>query len=823
MTDDLTQRLLAHLHRGGAWAYLWSDRDRRSIWWPVGKALPTLRGDRNVYFGVHPSSSQRSARERACISDIAGINCLFADFDAKDFGGDKARVLAHVESLPAPTSLIIDSGGGYHCYWLLASTFEFTGQADRDRARRLQAAWVGFVGGDPGAKDLSRVLRLPGTLNYKYDPPRSVAIMQAGYNRLYDLSGFEKLLPPTRLRQRIASHEAGGNGHYSDDRAARYVQVAVTNELAELDGAREGRRNTQLFSYAIALGQLVGAGMLDGWEAENLLRSAALARGLDEHEVNATIKSGLDRGKREPRQIRDHPALLDGSAADAIAQASVTIVENALHQDPGRQATQAIAEKEYLTDLGNAKRLVRICGQDLHYVKAWGFLAWNGQRWERDETNAVYRMAKSVALSFYDDASAAEEQAKEAIRAAKSAEELGDREAVKAATKEVKECQKTADAYVSWAKSSQANARIEAMVRLTSSEPSVVRRAKDFESSAWLFNCANGTIDLCTGELHQHRREDHLTKVSPVTYDAKAGCPLWLSFLNKIMWGNSDMIRFLQKAVGYTLTGLTLEQCLFFLWGTGANGKSTFVRTVQEMLGDYARKTSTETLMVRRMEVISNDLAALAGARMVVAAEITEGRRLNESQVKDMTGDDIMTARFLYQEQFEFKPLFKLWMYGNHKPKITGTDDGIWRRVRLIPFTVKIADHEKDSRLGEKLHVELPGILAWAVQGCLAWQKDGLGVPEEVRMATAQYREESDALAAFLADCTIQQPGATAQAAKLYKAYQGWCSQNGEKELTGTMFGRQLTERGKEKRKVRNIAVYQDIGLVDAEESPRDD
>jgi putative DNA primase/helicase len=299
-----------------------------------------------------------------------------------------------------------------------------------------------------------------------------------------------------------------------------------------------------------------------------------------------------------------------------------------------------------------------------------------------------------------------------------------------------------------------------------------------------------------------------------VAYHPEAECPTWDAFLWRIMGGRQNIIDFLRRAVGYSLTGMVTEQCLFFLHGTGANGKSTFIEALATMFGDYFQKAPTEMIMTKYGQGVPNDVARLPGTRFVVAAEIEEGRQLAESLIKDLTGGDTVTARFLHREFFEFKSTHKLWMYGNHKPIVKGTDDGIWRRMRLIPFNVTIPEEERDANLPEALKTELDGILAWAVRGCLEWQHDGLGVPDEVKNATKKYRAEMDSLAEFIVDCCVEGPGYLAGAADLHKRYSAWCASINETPMTATMFGRALRERGFEKEHTRNGAIYKGIGLI---------
>jgi putative DNA primase/helicase len=277
---------------------------------------------------------------------------------------------------------------------------------------------------------------------------------------------------------------------------------------------------------------------------------------------------------------------------------------------------------------------------------------------------------------------------------------------------------------------------------------------------------------------------------------------------------DKDNQTFLQKGVGVSLTGVTI-QSLFFLFGSGANGKSTFIEVLLSLLGGYAAKTGADTLLMQDKRGIPNDVAALAGKRLVVASELPDGRRLNEGQVKDLTGGDSITARFLNQEFFTFKPEFTLWMYGNHKPIITGTDDGIWRRIRLIPFTAQIPENEQDTQLAAKLKAELPGILAWAVRGWQLYQQEGMAAPTAVSQATDSYRAESDILGQFLADCTIQQESVKVMSSNLTQVYNQWANENGERSRTSKWLSSRLQERGFINKREGPGKFWQGLGLLD--------
>jgi putative DNA primase/helicase len=436
-----------------------------------------------------------------------------------------------------------------------------------------------------------------------------------------------------------------------------------------------------------------------------------------------------------------------------------------------------------LTDMGNAQRLVSLHGKDLLYTYKWGtWLIWNGLRWLKDEVGEVERRAKDVARSIYAEASKVDDKD---LRAA----------------------------IVSHAKATEAESKRRAMI--VSAQCELPVDIDDLDRDPWLLNVRNGTLNLKTGELHPHGREDRITKLAPVEYDRNAEAPTWRNFLQSIMGDNLGLMTFLQKAVGYTLTGSTREQCLFILYGLGGNGKSTFLETIKELLGDYAQDTSTETFMLKKNQVIPNDIAALRGARFVKAVEVEGGRRMAEVVVKQMTGGDTMSARFLHQEWFSFKPAFKIFLGVNHKPVIRGTDHAIWRRIRLIPFTVQIPKDEQDKELSEKLRAELPGILNWALEGCLLWQDTGLELPVEVEAATQDYREEMDVLGDWLRECCIVAPGASALARDLYQSYTKWAEDNGEKQpLSQRAFGGNLKQRGFEQKPgTGNKSTWRGIGL----------
>ena len=471
-----------------------------------------------------------------------------------------------------------------------------------------------------------------------------------------------------------------------------------------------------------------------------------------------------------------------GMSATEIAAALLVVNEERcqppLSEDEVRRIARSDAQYEpeperdrhgrhyALTDTGNAERLVADHGRDIRYchpLRAW--FVWDGTRWARDETGEVRRRAKDTirrtALEAYNE----------------------------------KDDTRRSD-LLSHAARSESEHRRGAMVRLAEAERAVQVLPDHLDRDPMLLTVNNGTLDLRTGERLDHDRAHLITKLAPVDHEPDAGCQLWLTFLDRIMAGNTDLIAFLQRAVGYSLTGDTSEQCLFLLYGTGANGKSVFVRTLARLFGDYANEASFETFLVRRGGGPRNDVADLRGARFVSAIEAEEGQRLAESLVKSLTGGDRVKARFLYSEHFSFEPTFKLWLAANHRPVIRGTDHAIWRRIRLIPFTVTIPDAEQDKHLGEKLAAELPGILRWAVDGCLAWQREGLGVPDAVRAATDAYRDESDPVSDFIEECCLVGGDFWGWATQVYAEYDRWCRDSNVHPLPQRSFGGRLKGRG---------------------------
>jgi putative DNA primase/helicase len=315
------------------------------------------------------------------------------------------------------------------------------------------------------------------------------------------------------------------------------------------------------------------------------------------------------------------------------------------------------------------------------------------------------------------------------------------------------------------------------------------------DAQPWLLNCQAGTIDLRTGALREHRRDDYLTKCTPVGWSTDEPT-LWLGFLNRIFAGNRNLIEFVRRLMGISLVGEVQEHILPILFGTGANGKSVLITTWMGMLGEYATKAPATLLMASKSKSHPTEIANLHGRRLVAASETDDGCRLSEALVKDLTGGEILSARRMKEDFWHFKPSHTLVLSTNHKPIIRGTDNGIWRRILFIPFNITIPKEEQDRELATKLRDELPAILHWTVAGCLDWQRNGLQPPKDVLAATSMYRDDMDVLGQFIDQCCIVAPDAEIAAGELYGRYKSWAQGRSEYVQTQTAFGSRLSERG---------------------------
>lgn len=517
-----------------------------------------------------------------------------------------------------------------------------------------------------------------------------------------------------------------------------------------MDGVPEGQRDDTLFKYAC---KLRGDNVPQSY-AELLVRQAA----------------------RNCRPPFDEQAAADKVRAVYARYAPATVLEVPPEgvSLPGHEAVNPELKPQEVdvpgrpcTQLGNAERLIDQYGDRLRYCYDWKtWLAWDGKRWRKDNIGQVVAWAQQVVRNINREAAEAESaQQRRALRA--------------------------------WAGTCEKAAQIAAMIDLA--RPHVAVLPDQLDQSPWLLNVQNGTIDLRTGLLREHRQTDNLTKLIDVPYQVDATCPRWDEFLGQVL-PDPDVRAFFQRAAGYSATGSARERKLIIPHGSGKNGKSVALQALKNVLGEYAATTPPELFMVQRSGGSNEtEIAALLGARFVFSSETNEGGNLAESVIKRLTGGESVSARFLYGNHFSFLPTFTPWLATNHRPVIRGSDHAIWDRIALLPFNVRVADGDQDPDLGEKLQAEAPGILAWIVRGTQAWLAQGLGAPEAVKQATSAYRSEMDTLGTFIAERCVQDSDPMTgwvTSGALYSAYQQWCDDSGERALPKRTLGMRLVERG---------------------------
>lgn len=756
------QAALAYVRRG--WAVVPLD-GKRPI--PLGWQSGRVRTEADVeeWWGQHPQ------RNVGLVTGHAGGGFWVLDVDARSGGYESLAALEAEHGALPRTLQARTGGGGVHFFWRLPD-------ADVPCATGLRPGVD--VKGNGG-----QVVVWPSV-----HPDTGKRYEWAGrVDDLAEAPGWLLDLVFARERQKAQQrkvYEALPVQAVDDSRLARWAARALDGACSDVAQAGEGTRHDVLLRKARMVGGYVAAGALSEGEAAARLADAGIAAGLGQREVSTVVRDGMAHGMRDPmpvplRLLEEVTAPSWGdSYLDALAEAE---------EPPARVAVVAPTRARRPTDVGNAERLVERFGRDVRWCGSMpgdGMLVWDGLRWATDTRRKVDGLARAVAAELHEEATRLGERADDVAREAGAKPTGAQKEQVDAARAEAR-------TWLHWARQSEMAPRLEAMVRVARSEVAV--SYEELDADAWALNTRSGIVDLRTGEESRHDRERLCTRLSGGAVGGE--CPTWLAFLRRIMGGDDEMVRFVQRVVGYCLTGSTREQALFILYGNGSNGKSTFLDTVRKVLGDYAVHTRADTFMRdHRTGGVPNDVAALRGARLVTASEPERGAVLNESQIKEMTGDSALTARFMRQDFFTFEPTFKLLLATNHRPIVRGTDHGIWRRIRLIPFEERIADDEKDPELGKKLAAEHDGILRWALAGCIEWQRIGLAPPERVLLATTDYRTDMDLVGEYLSERCVLSPDATVANTELWQDFDRWSRERGEKERSQQWLTRALVDRG---------------------------
>ncbi len=729
--------------------------------WPTGRdrVLQLIAGhaDRSdVYFAplLRRDTSRRKDAGNALPGRYAWVDVDGEWAPQREATWQRVRVCA-------PGSILVGSGRGAHVYVDLGGYVDI-GELEAWN-RRLRDA---FSGDAKWAENT--VLRPPGTLNHKtrVDPAvdgsgtaTPVEILVEPGEGDTDLRALDALLPPDP--QPGGRHGPRGPRPHCDPIEPGPIPEDVSDDVRRLLEEEPGEDNSGKLYH------LVMTAAEDGHTDEEIA-GLALA-----HQPGLT-KWGGDREKvvgdvaailAKERRKHDHAGRRCDEARCSNTPPRMK-TRGSMGTSAGRKTSDAdVAASLNLTDLGNANRLLNSHGGDLRYCPSLGWHVWDGTRWKRDELGQVFERAKRTAVALYTEAAVEDDDDKR-------------------------------KAIVRWARQSESKTHIVAMVTLAQTDPRVAVPADVFDADPWLLNVANGTVDLRTGKLRDHDPTDRITKLAPAHYDPEATSQLWDDFLRRVL-PDRDVRDYVQRLAGYGAAGVSRGDVLPIFHGLGANGKSTLLEAWRSVLGDYAVAADPNLLLEAKHEEHPTQRARLRGARLVTTVEVNRGRRFNEAMVKQLTGGDRMTGRFMRQDYFEFDPTWLIVLAANHRPAVRGTEEAIWRRVSLVPFSVTIPPDERDDTLRERLAAEAgPAILAWIVKGCLDWQESGLRPPAGVLAATAAYRGEMDDIGRFLDERCEPQAGHVVLFVDLYRAFMEWAARGDVEPVSKKLFGMTLTEKG---------------------------
>ncbi len=786
---------------GGGYTYLWTMPDKKTYWFNSGRldemqkqAGELSEAGKDVYFGVGITKDPKFLG-RAKSADVCGLPGLWIDIDFKDAAAhaqtDLPETLEEIISrIPLAPSILVHSGHGVHLYWLLREPWIFDDAAERQAAEKLLHGFQAYIKQQLGYKidsthDLARVLRLPGTKNYKNEPVDVRVLKEDTAQLRYNPEDFEPFTVPD-----IAIGDYEEHGRFKRLPTDGIAQIAIDN-CQFLQHCRDHAERLTYYEWLAMVSNI--ARCKNGPEAVHEL-SAPYPK-YSAKETDKKIQNVLNmNGPLTCRYIQQHCNFMDCPSGGCGVKAPCAFsLRNGDTVPPAAGIDSVVTgEKdiphEPLTDMGNAERFFRQHSHHLKYCPQFGtWLIWDGIRHKIDDTGQIISYAKETVRSFHEDIlhEMDPDKRKRLFMHAQKSESLP---------------------------------RIKAMLEL--SQHMFAVHVDELDQNKWLLNVKNGCINLKTGQLLPHDQEQLITKLAPVTYDADAACPRFMQFMTDVFDHNANIIQFMQRLLGYSLTGDTSEQVMAFAYGAqGSNGKSTLLELFLNILGDYGETTASDTFTLKHNEGIPNDIARLRGARFVKISELKENTKLNEALIKQITGQDKLTARFLRQEFFSFMPAFKLMILTNHKPRLTGDDPALWRRIVLIPFLQRFTGERKDKHLPEKLAKEWSGILNWCLTGCLEWQRIGLEPPEEVRQATKEYQSESDVLNNWVSDCCLARPNLQTKTAMLFNSYESWCEENAERNyLSRNKFTQKLVEKGFEvHRGTKGVRFIRGLALLDLE------
>ena len=704
LNKDL-KTFLNFLGHGGKYQYF---QNVNKVWeilpFEVGNVPPVPIWD-EVSFSVNPIIKKADRFSRGKTEDVQAVNCLFADFDIKD-----GWTFEKIEKLNPSPSVIIFSGGGWHCYWILKDSV-IVSKENIEELRQIESAWVIFLGADKGAKDLPHLLRVPGSMNNKkeYNPSRLVEFIQTDYDLLYTLDELKAFM----------------NFKFIEKKPS--IPIVIDSETKgkvkeALDKLSQERKDDYMgwLKVGMALETLGDEYLLlwDEWSSDgkNYTDSVCATKWTSFHsdrESRINIASIFEWVKMDSEDVSIPP----------IFSEEQTTTTPLLMQDTNILIDEDIEEKNGLTNRGNSTRFIKLHGDIVRYCgDAW--YIWNGKIWKKDDTNQIYILYEDVIRLILKEASEAHDS-------------------------------KDIDAIRKHSKNSESASYAKDTLFWCISKLPI--RKNEFDADNELVNVNNGIINLRTGELLNHDKKYLMTKIIPFDYFPDAQCPKWLGFLDYAIQ-NKETIYWMQKALGLSLSG-RVDKVIPLMYGKPGTGKSTFSETMLKIFGDYGHKTSLDAFssgdFERAGDKPNSRLKDLRGARFVVANETKDGQKLDVSLMKDISGGDTLNPRGQHAHEAEkWIPTHTFWIYGNHKPSI-GVDDAMFERVCIIDFIGLITPEKKrkmDDVISDFL-TEASGILNWMVQGYQMWVREGLQKTDAIKRATDEYRDEEDIFKQFIEEC----------------------------------------------------------------------
>lgn len=767
---------------------LWRLRDKRTLCLQAPAGAPAFAGEPDVYLSVALVRERLPAHQRVTNKAACAIAAVSLDLDVNGTpngrGGlkhgvapdlDAARQLAN--SIATPT-LIVDSGYGIQPWWLLDEPWLFTTVEHREQAaellwqwaqaHKMQAAQAGWE--VDSTFDLARLMRLPGTMNGKGAEPVPVTVEYCDEARRFTIAELSDL----------CAHVGPAPAPAAEINAAVMAGDASidVDALLKADGrARKAWSATGVGDKSLSA-------------ADHCLCCRALEQGWTDGQLVALIAA-----HRADKQDASGKASRADYLARTIAKARAAVAESRSVAGCEPASDGPEGDDWRATDQCNGELLALLHGEDLRYCDALGWLCWDGKRWRRDETGEAARRVSIVARHI-----------RESIAAATFA----------AATKEKRpmasaELEKLGKRQLAWGFQSEQQSRLDAALKNARSHARIAIHVSQLDRHPDLLNVRNGTLDLRTGELREHRREDLLTRIAGAKYLPDSPAPGWRAFMKQMQ--PDDSVRgYIQRRLGSSLSGRRLDHVLNLHLGGGANGKNTCLDPVQHALGDYAMQAAADLLVAKPHGLSAGDesaLAQLAGRRLVICSELEEGATLNEPIVKKLTGDRTIAAKLMRQDRFEFELTATIEQLTNHKPRVRGISHAIWRRLHLTPWRVTISKAQEDPRLPDRLMEERDGILTWLVEGYAAYAERGLDPPAVVTKATEAYRAEEDPLAPWLSSRYVLDPGG--ECSGLHQSYHDWCKREGRHPVGNKRFSEGLESRGCWREDAKQGAIWHGI------------